>query len=208
MSLTLDSTTTIYIQLPDVTPHRVLHPCTVKEEEGTRWTVETSEVLSSLEVDATLLVYYDERQTFVQQAARVRAIEPADEGLVIELERLGEAVNAEQRQVYRVSCLTVPIVATMNNETDCEVVDISATGFGVHCASRFHTGSAVTAQLHWEGETFRGPVIVVSVRQISDGQHRYGVRCVDSGDGLGTTLRKSLTRISLAVQREQMRRIQ
>ncbi|MEO0601943.1 MAG: PilZ domain-containing protein [Myxococcota bacterium] len=209
MSSTSASPSIVYVQLPDVTPRRVLHPCTIEDREGVNWTLETTEVLGSLRIDSTVLVYFDDRQTFMQQPARVRGVETIEdgEGVVLTLERLGEPVDAEQRQVYRVSCVTVPISAKMNTEPGCKIVDISATGFGVHCASHFHIGETVTATVDWDGEAFTGPVAVVSVRQISDTHQRYGVRSIDTGNRPGVTLKKSLTRISLAVQREQMRRI-
>lgn len=206
MSVTAEPTSILYVQLPDVTPQRVLHACQVVEVDGSTQKIHAAEALVGIKADATLLVYFEQQATFVQQPARVRAVEATDDGTgeIVELELLGKPVNAEQRQVYRVSCLESDINATMNNEPDCKIVDISATGFGVHCASRFHIGASVAAQVHWQGETLRGPVVVVSVRQVSDTQHRYGVRSIDSG---GTTLHKALTRISLGVQREQMRRI-
>jgi len=210
MSSTTTAPETLFVQLPDVTPRRVLHACQVLDFEGRGCRVQAIEPLEGLQVDATMLVYFEERQRFVQQPARVRAIEALDgeAGDVVHVELLGEPVDAEQRQVYRVSCLAAPIHATMNNEPDCEVVDISATGFGVICSSHFHVGASVTALLHWDGQTYRGPVVVVSVRQVSEGRQRYGVRALEGDETRGMSLFSSLTRVSLAVQREQMRRVQ
>ncbi|MEN0066261.1 MAG: PilZ domain-containing protein [Myxococcota bacterium] len=201
----------MFIQVPDVTPTRVLHACQQLEPVDGKLQLCTTESFESVSTDSTLLLYFEERQTFMQQPARVRALEPGPDevGTLLTLERLGEAINAEQRQVYRVSCVNVPIHASMDRESDCPVVDVSATGFGVRCKSKFSTGQLVTAVLSWDGEGLKGTVAIVSERSLTDGMNRYGVRCVDSGNNTrGMNLKRSLTRISLAVQREQMRRVQ
>jgi len=210
MSLICEPITTLFVQVPDVTPRRVLHPCHVLDAGGRLVTLQSDEPLEHLVVGSTLLIYFEERQLFVQQPARVRELGLAPDGGdgdLLRVEFLAAPVNAEQRQIYRVSCSDVQITATMNQEAGCRVVDISATGFGVHCAGRFHVGSAVAAQLHWDGETVCGSVIVVSLRELSKTHQRYGVRSTCGADGRMEPLSKSLTRISLAVHREQMRRV-
>lgn len=198
---------TLYVQVPDVTPRRVLHPCQVVDGDSAEIVIEATEPLQ-LVVDGTALVYYDERQQFVQQAARVVSIEPMsdheDDGLRITLERLGEPVNAEQRQVYRVSCINVPITASLGQESGCAVVDISATGFGAYSAKPHKVGTTLPAKLHWDDTVQSGTVVIVSARSMDDGRYRYGMRCVDTQEA---GLKRSLVRISLSVQREQMRRV-
>ena len=197
----------MYIQLPEETTSRVLHACTVDDVDGATRRLVAAEPIPGLMPDETALVFFEQRREFMQQTATVRAVETGSEGeFAVELELVGKPASAEQRQSYRVSCVVTDIEATFDGEPGCNVVDVSATGFGLYSTRSCQIGQTVDARVHYAGETHAGRVTVQSAWRISPSTIRYGVRTLESEDR-EQTLHKSLNRINLAIQREQMRRL-
>ena len=95
--------------------------------------------------------------------------------------------------------------ATFGAEKDCEVVDISATGFALYGTKEHAIDSRVEATLYYEGETFQGTVSIMAVVK-RKGRIRYGVHCIDDPK-TGSSLKNGLGRITMAIQRKQLAKI-
>ena len=197
----------IFLQLPDEDGRRVLHPTRVTEHTDAGLVLVTGAVEEGLEEGATRTAYFKVDGRFVKQPATLRSVahEVELDGFFLTVELLGEPVDAEARQAFRVSCVGCAITATLGHETDCMVIDTSATGFGVYATQLLGFGDLVDVELHHGGETVRGRCSVQSIRRVGGDTVRYGMVAVD-GDG-DRGLVKALPRVNAKLQREQMRRV-
>lgn len=186
----------ILVQLPEEKTQRRLHPAKHAGFEGRLQRLELSSPLA-IEAGQQLFVYYEEQRTFVQQPARVEQID--DAGLSLWIEPVAAPIAAESRQSYRCPTLVEDISATLGAEADCEVLDVSETGFAVHARTRHELGTRLPAAIRFEGLESEGHIVVQSCRP-RGARWRYGVRVV-AGE-----LQAAMARISLDVQRRQLRR--
>jgi hypothetical protein len=186
----------ILVQLPDEQTQRRLHPAKHAGSEGPLQRLELTTPLS-LEAGQQLFVYYEEQRKFVQQPARVDQVD--ESGLNIWVEPVAAAILAESRQSYRCPTLIEDISATLGAEADCEVLDVSETGFAVHARTRHELGTRLPASIRFEGQESEGHIVIQSSRP-EGSRSRYGLRVV------GGDLQGAMARISLDVQRRQLRR--
>jgi len=164
-------------------------------------------IVSKLEIapDDDLVVYYETKRKFVQQAARAVSVAEIEKGLRIELQPVGEPVAAEGREVYRVPCSGSDIHATLTGEPGCPLLDVSSLGFAVNAEAKLSIGQNVPVSIEWDGVNYTGTACVQSVRGIGRGRTRYGLRFLDSAEG--GDLEKGLRKISLVVERQHLKNI-
>jgi hypothetical protein len=124
-----------------------------------------------------------------------------DAGVAFKL--VGEAVSAEQRQLYRVSVPLADIRARVGTELNCHVVDISPEGFAAITRQQYVIGATVQIHFIYQGETVLAQARVQTARPTNDGRYRYGFFI---GDRISPA-RRALSQISMAVQRQQLRRL-
>lgn len=164
-------------------------------------------IVSGLEIstDDDLVVYYETKRKFVQQAARAVSVSEAEKGLRIEVMPVGEPVAAEGREVYRVPSSGTGIKATLDGETDCPLLDVSSLGFAVNATAEYPIGKTLQVSIEWNGETYTGTASIQSVRSVSRGRTRYGLRFLDDA-GAGN-LKQGLMKISMAVERQHLKNL-
>jgi hypothetical protein len=148
-------------------------------------------------------LHFEVKQKFLQQSARVLR-KDSEDPFVFAVALQGSPVSSEQRQCFRVSCLGENIKATVADETGCEVVDVSATGFAFYGRREYEIGRRVRVTLAYDGKEYTGHGTIQSIRRINPKTLRCGVHCTDSGDD---TLARSLTSINVAIQVERRRRL-
>lgn len=177
-------------------------------------------------VDQEVLMYFTPKREFMQQIGRITAIEVADtpvnpvegeaaasaatgvedRGPIFVLEPIGDPISAESRQFYRVSTISAKIEARFGKGgAQLQVQDLSATGFAVLADERFSVGQLVDVAIRHEDEACHGKVSIQSFRELESGKLRYGLRAIEE-DPHARNFLKTLHRISLAVQREQLAR--
>lgn len=182
-------------------------------------------------VDQEVLMYFTVKREFMQQVGRITAIEippppvaapetaeavaaPAagaeappgeDRGPVFVLEAIGDPISAESRQYYRVSTISAKIEARFGKGGKLQVQDLSATGFAVLSDEKFKVGQLVDVSIRHEDEACHGKVAIQSFRELESGKLRYGLRAIEE-DPHARDFLKTLHRISLAVQRDQLAR--
>jgi hypothetical protein len=197
----------LFFQIPDSLGRRVLHPCRVQEVRGSTYRLEFPEPPENLTADMDSLIYFERRREFMQQAVHVSTIVQPAPNLVIELDLSGEPVSAESRQYYRVSCMAASISATVGKETNCSVLDVSATGFAVYANEAYKVGDNLEVVLFYGGREYAGRAVVQSSRPVSRNRTRYGMQSLPGRDGRANDLHTSLNQINLAIQREQLQRL-
>lgn len=195
----------VFFRLPkeDAGKQRILRPATVLsfDEVGCKLQLEHPVEVAAA-TDAFL--HFEERRKFLQQSVRVVGETDPEQPLLLSLQFQGTPVSAESRQAFRVSCLGANIKALVAEEADCDVVDLSVTGFAFYAKSQYEVGRRVRVSLIYDGREYKGYATVQSTRALSAKQFRYGAHCTD---GAGDNLAKSLAAVSLAVQSEQLRRL-
>ena len=191
-----------------VTPSsaRILHPAKILGTKDGGYTAEIEEANVSFDVGAEFQVYFELKKKFVKQAAKVTAVHDNELNPTIEFVTGGEPVSAESRQHFRVSTVTSDMTATLGSETDCKLLNVSTVGLAVLATAHHDIGSTVTASVYLEGEAYSGRVCVQSIRSMDKGQIRYGLHCVD-GNGSNGTLATGLRQLTMAMQRQQLRRL-
>lgn len=195
-----------FVQAPDESNQRILQSAVVEECTNNTYTAELQEDAAPLESGQDIFVYYEFRNEFMRQPARIDLIADLPLGRTFSFQFTGDAVSAERRKCYRVSTVMATVTATFGGEDDCPVVDVSATGFAVIAAKRYKATDIVTATVRFESEMFSGQGRIESIRELEVGRIRYGLHCVD-GKSTDETLRKGLQQISAAVQRQHLRRL-
>lgn len=202
----------LYIQKPVESGQRVLIPMDVVAHEQGQLIIETSQVFNWLPEDGQVLVYFDRRRDFMKQSARMDVViheetEDQIDGIMryaVTLE--GEAVSAESRQCFRVSTVISGRTARFEDEGDVPLVDVSASGYAVIATRLRNVGEIVKTTLIHDGREFSGTACVQSICQLDAQRIRYGMFCVEKRQP-GNNLNQGLLTISMAVQREQLRRL-
>jgi len=192
-----------FLQLPGSGQERPLYPGRVNEVSsrgyGGYFRVHDQEVRRGMEIQ----IGFQIDGKFALQPVRVASVQPEGEEVRIALEILGDPVSADTRQSYRVSTLTAAVRCTFGGEAGCEVLEVSATGFAVHSSRRHELGRTVDVIVHFEKEHIAGRVVIQSAQRISKTRVRYGVHAPER---VSPNLSFALSRINLAIQRQQLRR--
>ena len=194
----------VFLQLPAEADKRVLHAGEVTGEEEGVWIAEFEEPELEVAVEQEVLVYYEIKQKFSKQPARIQTVS-GDATTIVSFQTTGDAVQAEDRECYRAATKAYRLTATVDGRPNCRLDDISEKGFGVISPSEYQIGQTLKIRIGFKGERYAGTAVVQAVREMSRGRRRYGMSWVgdknDSGD-----LEKGAHTINIAIQHEQMRR--
>jgi hypothetical protein len=200
--------TPVFIQLPEETARRILHPGETLAMEDGLAVVQPEIGVPAIESGMELLLYYDESREFVKQGARAAEIVENEEDPTaqptVKFELVGGPVPAESRQCYRVVTALCDLEATIGDAKGCRLVDASITGFGVIGQPGLKMGSNLPVTLHYDGKEYSGSACLQSIKVLDSHRTRYGF---SSNESETSILADGLRAISLGVQREQLRRI-
>jgi len=132
-------------------------------------------------------------------------LDAPDGSQIVGIRPIGDPVSAEGRQCYRVSTLIANLTATLGKKENCQLADVSTTGFSIISSESFSIGNQVPVELRYEQERFPGIGCIQSIKEIGPNRYRYGMHCVESKK-TGSDLTRGLQHISMAVQRIQLKR--
>jgi hypothetical protein len=121
--------------------------------------------------------------------------------MVVVLEVQGNPETADNRACYRVRTATSAIQIRFADRNDCDLMDISQTGFGIISDQQLAEGTVVQAGLPGDGCEITGAVRVQSVRQLRSGRFRYGVTCLEPA------AQKACVELTMSLQRERLKRL-
>ena len=185
-----------------------LHAAEIAEAQHPKYAAFFKQDVPDVEVGQEVLVYYERKREFMQQAARIESTTQTedDEQLRFEFELTGEVISAESRQCFRVSTVISDMTADLGDEADCQLMDVSVTGFAVTASTVHKIGQVVKAKLRHQDQEFSGAVRIQSIRELGPGQIRYGLHGLSTLEGGGNLLR-GIALISTAVQRQQLQRL-
>ena len=200
--------TRFFVSVPDESRQRILHPATVIEVDQDTYVAELEEKDIPLGAEQPIVVYYEIRGEFMQQPGTVTAYSPADTQKHdrVSLTTSGQPVSAESRQCYRVSTVTADMAVAIDGDDHCPLTDVSVTGLSFISANPYEAGKIVPVRLEHDRASFEGGACVQSTKPLGSDRTRYGLYCVEQRADAGN-LNKGLNQISMAVQREQLRRL-
>lgn len=201
----LKTESNVFFKIPDESEEIALHRAKIMTVKENIYTAELEEEGLELENEMELFIYFEMDRQFRRQAARIGSVIGTNPKTLVEFETTGDPLSAENRQTLRISTVGADLTATFGPEKNCQVVDISPTGFALYSTKNHEIGSQVDAILHFEGEGFQGTVSIMAAIQ-RKGEIRYGLHCVD-GPKSGSSLKNGLGKITMAVQRQQLARV-
>ena len=184
----------VFLLIPEASDQRVLHLGTLISEERNICTARLEEGGLPLLPGQGIFVYYEFGGQFMQQTARVKAVMQTGRRPVVGFEVLDKPVSAESRGCTRVSTIMTDLVAQIEGEANCPVLDVSGTGICAISTSPRRFGDILQVELHHQGHTYRGRATIKTVRVLSRGRTCYGLYCMDEREGL--------KKISEAVQQQ------
>ncbi len=196
--------TDVFFTLPEESASRVLHAAKVVDVRNGMFVARFDEPGLTASPGSDVAVFFQGRAGFMQQAARITASLEESDTPSFGFQTIGEAVSCESRECYRVSTVTTGFNATIDNEPECPLTDVSATGFSIISAGNHGYGAVLTVEVEYEQTKYSGRARVQSIKPLTPGRTRYGLLCLPS-DGPRSLL-VGMQRISTAVQRQQLRR--
>jgi hypothetical protein len=204
--LSLD--TEMFMKGSDSSSRGFLHGGKVVEVDRGSYTAQFAKDVVGCEVGQEVFVYYKRDREFMQQPVTIQEVTLAegDEYAAVAFEPTGEAISAENRQCYRVSTAVTELTARLGDEVECQLLDVSVTGFAVMATKMHGIGATVDATLYFDGKEFPGKARIQSIREMEQGRVRYGLHGLRKSEGGGELLRGMET-LSAAVQRIQLRRV-
>ena len=199
----------LFLQLPCESQDRVLHAGTVLSISEGLIVAEFEESNLALDGGTQLLMYFEHNRKFMKQPATIEeAIVRVDDTAkpAFRIRPMGEPVSSEDRQNFRTSTEFSEVIVRVGNESDCKVFDVSPMGFSFISETRYQIGQILPVVVAFEGKRFSGNGCVQSIRELPAGEIRYGVYCADSRLDPANLMR-GLQQISMAVQRQQLKRL-
>lgn len=196
----------VFLQIPNGSDKRVLIPATITDVTESTYSVQLENDDTAFSPGQEVFLFFERKNEFMQQSARIDGVLAGAPKPLLGIQAVGEPVSAESRQCYRVSTVMAELTATVGGDEKCRLTDVSATGFSVVSRMQFDLGKTLPVTLRFEKVEFKGHACVQSGKETDAGEIRYGLHCVGN-DKETKELAKGLQKISMAVQRQQLRRM-
>lgn len=190
----------MFLVLPSQTKERILHPGKVGECDLQTFVSEFEDSLN-VSVGDEVIAYAELRGKFMQQGARIIEVRSSEPVSVMAFDRIGTPVSAESRELYRVCTVSSNMIGMVGKCDLGPVVDVSSAGFAMIAMGNYQIGSVVPVTVNFEGRTLSGTALVKTAKPRFDGKTRYGFLAVEH------TARKELEKMSMTIQRTQLRRM-
>ena len=200
-----NQSTELFFQFPTESKQRILHRIDVTDTADGAFTARFQEPGITSEPGQNVLIYYELQREFVQQSVQVIAVLEDDPCALFTFQTTGEPVSTESRNCYRARAMFLNIPCQLGDEPNCPMQDISATGLAVVASTSYKIGDNVHVSFQYESFAAEGITCVQSVRELHSGRFRYGLHSIGK-DKSDREFRELLARITLAVQRLQLKR--
>jgi hypothetical protein len=192
----------MFLLSPSQSEKRVLLPGKVVESTAESFAI-TLEAPQQFTVGLETLAFCEIRGKFFQQGATLIEVRDQIQPVTFVFNRNGEPVSAEQRQTFRVSAALSEIYAQVGPLRRCQVADISPEGFAVIASPGFAAGILLPVSFTYENFSIKADARVQTIKVLSTGKVRYGLLVPKAN----VTARNTLQRLSVALQRTQLRRL-
>ena len=196
----------VFLRFDSPSRGRLLQPGIVQEirEGGLTLAFEARHL--AVETGEEKLVYYNKARVFVQQPVLVEAQSSGGPPFVISVESIGDAVSAGTRGEDRVPTSGTGLTATLEDDDACLIQDVSLSGLAVISSRKYPIGRCLEIAIRYADEEYVGQMEVQCAQPLDSGGTRYGLLGVfDTGEG--RDLQNGLTRMTLEIQQQLLRRL-
>ena len=195
----------VFLRFDSPSRGRVLEPGTVDEMRENNWTLSFESRPHAVENGEKKLIYHGGARDFFEQQVIVKEQSSDGPRFVLTIEPIEEAISVATREEIRVSTVEAGLTATLEEEADCPVCDVSFSGLAVVSTWRYHVGQCLEIALRYGDDEYVGQVEVQGVHAIDAGKTRYGLLGVfDTPEG--RNLQNGLTRMTLGIQQQNLKR--
>jgi hypothetical protein len=160
----------------------------------------------AVETGEEKVVYYNKAREFVQQSVRIEAQSSGGPPFVLSVKPIGDAVSVGTREEDRVSTSGAGLTATLEDEDDCLIQDVSLSGLAVVSNRKYHIGRCLEVAIPYADEEYVGQMEVQCAHLLDEGKTRYGLLGVFDTEA-GRNLQNGLTRMTLEIQQQHLKRI-
>jgi hypothetical protein len=182
---------------------RILEPGVVEEIGDDSWRIVFAARHHAVETGEEKQIYYHRAGDFFEQPVRVENQSEAGPPYVLTARPIGEAISANSRREERVNTSDLGLAATVSQESQCPVQDLSLSGLAILSRSAHHIGKGLEIAVIYRGEEIAGEMEVQGVATHDDGRTRYGLLGVfDTAEG--RALKNGLTRMTLEIQNQRL----
>ena len=196
----------IFLRFDSRSRGRLLQLGLVHEVRDSGWTLAFETRPRAVETGEEKLVYYDQARKFVQQLVLVEAQSSDGPLFLLTLKSIGDAVSVETREEDRISTIGAGLTATLEDEGDCLIHDVSLSGIAVISTQKYPVGRCLEIAIRYEDEEYVGPVEIRCANALDGEKTRYGFLGVfDTAEG--RSLQNGLTRMTLGIQQQRLKRI-
>ena len=196
----------VFLRFDSPSRGRVLEPGIVGEIRDRDWTLAFKTRYHAVETGEQKLVYYHRGKDFLQQPVLVGAQSRDGPPFVLTLKSLGDAVSVGTREEDRVSTSGTGLTAILEDEDSCLVQDVSLSGLAVISTRIYPVGRCLEIATRYGDEEYVGQVEIRCARPLDGGKTRYGLLGVfDTAEG--RNLQNGLTRMTLEIQQQHLKRI-
>ncbi len=196
----------VFLRFDSPSRGRLLRPGIVQEIREGGLTLAFDARHHAVENGEEKLVYYDQASDFVQQPVLVEAQSSDGPPFVLSVKSIGDAVSAGTREEDRVATRGSGLAATLEDENGCLIQDVSLSGLAVISTWKYRIGRCLEIAIRYGDEEFLGKMEVRYGNALDAAKTRYGLLGVfDTAEGRG--LQNGLTRMTLEIQRQHLKRI-
>jgi hypothetical protein len=196
----------VFLRFDSPSRGRLLRPGIVQEIREGGLTLAFEARHHAVEIGEQKLVYYNRARDFVQQPVLVEAQSSGGPPFVLSVKSIGDAVSAGTREEDRVSTSGTGLTATLEDDDGCLIQDVSLSGLAVISSRKYPIGRCLEIAIRYADEEYVGEVEVQCAHRLDGGETRYGLLGVfDTAEGRG--LQNGLTRMTLEIQRQHLKRI-
>ena len=196
----------VFLRFDSPSRGRLLQSGFVQEirEGGLTFAFETRYL--AVETGEQKLVYYNKARDFIQQTVLVEAQSSGGPPFLLSVKPIGDAVSAGTREEDRVSTSGAGLTATLEDEDDCLIQDVSLSGLAVVSNRKYHIGRCLEVAIPYADEEYVGQMEVQCAHLLDEGKTRYGLLGVFDTEA-GRNLQNGLTRMTLEIQQQHLKRI-
>jgi hypothetical protein len=196
----------VFLRFDSPSRGRLLYPCIVQEIREDGWTLAFKARHLAVETGEQKLVYYNKGRDFVQQPVRVEAQLSGGPPFVLSVKSIGDAVSVGTREEDRVLTSGSGLTATLEDEDSCLIQDVSLSGLAVVSNRKYHIGRCLEVAIPYADNEYVGQMEVQCAHPLEGGETRYGLLGVFDIEA-GKNLQNGLTRMTLEIQQQHLKRI-
>ncbi len=197
----------VFLRFDSPSRGRLLQAGVVREIRDGGWTLAFEARHHAVETGEEKLVYYNRARDFVQQPVLVEAQSSSGPPFVLSVKSIGDAVSAGTREEDRVSTRGTGLTATLEDEDSCLIQDVSLSGLAVISNRKYHIGRCLEIAIRYGDEEYVGQVELQCAHPLGGGETRYGLLGVFDTDDGRRSLENGLTRMTLEIQQQHLKRI-